>query len=388
MNAQDRVKKAHISIMRHKVFCAFSGVLACGKVEVNDTTPTACTNGWDVSYGTQFVDSLDDAELRFVVLHETIHKSYQHLNVWRNLWDENKQLANIACDHFVNLSLVDTDNGEGFLKMPKVGIQPEPQFRGWSVKQIYDHLKDEQDSDDESGQGQGDGLDDHDFEGAGQQSAAEQAKQADEIQRALRQGEQVARARARGAGKGGSSALIGDLLKPQVNWREQLRDFVQATCSGRDESTWARPNRRFLADDIYLPSMESTTIGELIVGIDTSGSIGGTVITRFASELAAIVEQVRPERVRVVYWDWEVQGEQVFEDGQFAVTQLKVKGGGGTDGSVLFDYVRSKGYKPAAIVQFTDGLVGSFGQSDVPVLWAITERSIHAPYGVTVHITD
>jgi hypothetical protein len=168
MNAQDRIKKAHISIMRHKVFCAFSGVLACGKVEVNDTTPTACTNGWDVSYGTQFVDSLDDAELRFVVLHETIHKSYQHLNVWRNLWDENKQLANIACDHFVNLALVDTDNGEGFLKMPKVGIQPEPQFRGWSVKQIYDHLKQEQDEDDEQqGQGDGSGLDDHDFEGAG-----------------------------------------------------------------------------------------------------------------------------------------------------------------------------------------------------------------------------
>lgn len=266
MNTLDRLKRASIAIMRHKVWCAFSGVVACGEVRISTDLPTAATNGYDVTYNPEFVASLTDPELRFVVLHESIHKAYQHLHVWRSLWEQDKRLTNIACDHFVNLALVDTDAGEGFIKCPAIGIQPEPEYRGLSVKQIFDLLKQDSDSDPQGGSS----LDDHDFEGASQQSAADQAKQAEEIQRALRQGEAVARKR--GQGRGASSALVSDLLAPKVNWREQLREFVRETCQGRDESTWAKPNRRFLSDDVYLPSMISEHIGELVVIFDTSGS--------------------------------------------------------------------------------------------------------------------
>ena len=120
MNVQDRIKKAHIAIMQHKVFCVYSGILACGKVKVNDDVPTAATNGWDVVYNPAFIEEhmKTDPELRFLVLHEAQHKAYRHLQVWSALHDEDAQLANIAADHFVNLSLVDTDAGEGFIKMP------------------------------------------------------------------------------------------------------------------------------------------------------------------------------------------------------------------------------------------------------------------------------
>ena len=64
---------------------------------------------------------------------------------------------------------------------------------------------------------------------------------------------------------------------------------------------------------------------------------------------------------------------------------LKVKGGGGTDGSVLFDYLRDKGIKPDAIVQFTDGYVGEWGHTDVPTLWAITTE-LSAPFGTSIHL--
>lgn len=396
MNAIERIKRAKIAIMRHKVWCAFSGVIACGEITVDDTTPTACTDGYNVRFGEKFVGTLTDAELRLVLLHEACHKSYSHLRVWKSLWDENPKLANVAMDHFVNLSLMDTDNGEAFLAMPKIGIQPERAFRGWSVKQIYNHLKQEQEDDQDPGDGDGDGdgngdgdgdggFDSHDFDGAGKQSAAEQDKQAEEVQRALRQGEAVARKR--GQGSGNSSALIGDLLKPKLDWRQLLRDFVQETCAGRDESTWARPNRRYLADNIYMPSMHSTTMGELVVLFDTSGSVfSGSVTQAFASEIAAIVEQVKPERVRVVYCDSAVQGEQSFEDGQFALASMRVKGGGGTDLPVTFDYIRDKGYKPQAMVVLTDGYTPFGTAPGYPVLWCITERSITAPWGITAHI--
>ena len=390
MNVQDRIKKAHISIMNHKKFCAFAGILACGKTTVSTDVPTAATDGWDVTYNPEFIAEhmATDPELRFLILHESMHKAYAHMRVWRHLHDENAMLANIAADYFVNLSLHDTDDNEGFVKMPKVGIPPEPKYRGWSVQQIYNDLKqqaqdgggDNPDDPDEGG-----GFDKHDWNGAKGKSVEQMQKESDEIGRALRQGEIIRKKRA-GKGAGGADGLFGELLVPKIDWRKVLREFVTETCSGRDESTWRRPNRRYLSQDVYMPSMVSTTMTELVVGFDTSGSVfSGQEMTRFVTEINTIIEQVKPSRVHVIYWDTEVAGHQTFDDGQFAVQNLKPKGGGGTDGAVLFDYLRSKNIKPDAIVQFTDGYVGSWGQSDVPTLWTITTDLV-APWGTTIRV--
>lgn len=384
MKAKDRVLKAHVAIMQHKVWCAVSGVLACGKTEVNTTTPTACTNGWDVTYGEKFIDSLNDAELRFLVLHETTHKAYRHMSVWKTMATKDLKGANIAMDHFVNLTLEETDKGEGFIKMPKCGIQPEKRFHGMSVGQIYEVLQGEAPPPQGQPQDGDGGMDQHDHSGSPGEEA--EAAQATEIERAIRQGEIVRRKRA-GLGSGDQAGVFGELLTPKVDWREVLREFVQSTCQGNDESTWRKPNRRYLADDVYMPSAVSERVEELVVGFDTSGScFGGAEMTRFVSEIAAIVERVRPAKCHIVYWDTKVTAHQTFEDGQFAVAAVKPKGGGGTDGAVLFDYLRDKRINPAAIVQFSDGEVGSFGKSDWPTLWALTSSNLRSPYGTTVHI--
>ena len=384
MNVSDRIKKAHIAIMQHKEFCAYSGILACGKVEISTRVPTAATNGWDVIYNPDFVEKVmpTDPKLRLLVLHEAMHKAYRHMTVWKYLSKINPRLANIAMDHFVNLSLTDTDAGNGFLEMPSDGIQPTPKYRGWSVLQIYTDLEQEDDPEQPDGPGR---FDEHDFDGPPDGEAPSEQEMENEIGRALRQGEMIRKQRSKG-GAGDSDGLFGDLLAPKVDWRKALRDFITETCSGRDESSWSRPNRRFLADDVYMPTMMGVTLRELVVGFDTSGSIfGGNEMTRFVSEISTIIEQVKPSKVHVIYWDTGIAGHQTFEDGQFAVQDLKPKGGGGTDGAVLFDYLRKKKITPDAIVQFTDGYVGSWGNTDVPTLWAIT-TDMTAPFGTTIHL--
>ena len=137
-----------------------------------------------------------------------------------------------------------------------------------------------------------------------------------------------------------------------------------------------------------MPSMHGVTLRELVIGFDTSGSVfGGDEMTRFVSELKVIIEQVKPAKTHVIYWDTQVAGHQVFEDGQFAVQDLKVKGGGGTDGSVLFEYLREKRMEPQAIVQFTDGYVGDWGHTNIPTLWAITSSGITAPFGTSIDLS-
>jgi predicted metal-dependent peptidase len=120
---------------------------------------------------------------------------------------------------------------------------------------------------------------------------------------------------------------------------------------------------------------------------DTSGSCFDTgSVTRFASELASVVELVRPSLVRVLYCDWGIQGEQAFEDGHFAIANVKPKGGGGTDLTLAFKYIAEKRYAPQACIVLSDGETPFGTAPPYPVLWCLTTR-INAPYGRTIHVT-
>lgn len=403
MEALDKIKRAHVAIMRHHEFCQFSGILACGEVIIDPNCPTAATNGWDVRYGPAFIAPLRDKQVRFLVLHENMHKAYKHLWLWKALYKENARLANMAADYFINTALIEADPKGDFIEFVEGGIPHEPKYIGWSVLQIFSDLKQQQQqkqkqggsgsgSGDEDGDEQG-GLDAHEWDdaedGSGKGAERTQQERDNEIERALRHGEVVRKNLARGRGDGNSAGKFGDLLTPEVDWRNVLREFVQETCAGRDDSTWRRPARRYIADNIYMPSCISERMEHLVIGMDTSGSCFGTsTMTRFVTELATIIEHVKPSKVTVIYWDSSVRAVQEFEDGQFALADLKPYGGGGTDGSVLFDYLRDKQISPAAIVQFTDGYVGDWGTSEWPTLWAITSKHLVAPFGTSLHITD
>jgi predicted metal-dependent peptidase len=199
----------------------------------------------------------------------------------------------------------------------------------------------------------------------------------DSIDRALREGGML-------AGRMGAKLprSITDLLEPKVRWDEALREFVSSSVKGKDEFTWRRMNKRHMANDIYLPSVDNETLGEVVVAIDTSGSIGSKELTEFASELASICEVAQPEKVRVLWWDTEVHGEQVFEDNFGNIgALLKPLGGGGTHVSSVSEYINKEKITADCVIVFTDGYV----ESDVvwnitsPTLWMITQAKHFEP---------
>jgi predicted metal-dependent peptidase len=118
-------------------------------------------------------------------------------------------------------------------------------------------------------------FDEHDFEGAQELSPDEQRALDRDIDEAIRQGALI-------AGKMGSGGDrdLQELLQPQVDWREVMRDFITTTCTGNDYSTWRRPNRRFMSSGVYLPSGISERVDELVIATDMSGSIGDREVVR------------------------------------------------------------------------------------------------------------
>ena len=176
----------------------------------------------------------------------------------------------------------------------------------------------------------------------------------------------------------------------QVDWRDVLREFVSNTCVGNDYATYARPNRRFISQGVYMPSGVSETIEELVLAPDTSGSIGQREITVMLTEAASILETVKPNRVRVLYWGSEVVRDEVYEMHELdqMISSTKPVDGGGTDVRCVTEYMRENQISPSAVVVLTDGyLYGGWGTWTCPVLWTILDNEHANPdVGKRVHI--
>ena len=384
LTSEQRVTKSHIAIMRSKQFCMFAGVLSVGKVIFSEDIPTACTNGRDVIYNKDFIKTLDEKELNFVVLHEALHKAYQHMHLWKKLWKINPMVANMAADYVVNYAIHEADNQGEITKRPDSALF-DVKYKGMTTKQIFDSLMQDAEKNGGGGQGGEGGHDSHDWEGADSLSDEEKKEVAKQIDQALRQGEII-----RGKMQGNKNRSVSEILEPKVDWREQLREFVNATCKNKDRTSWKRPHKRFIGHDIYMPSMIGEAIGQVVIGIDTSGSIGDKELNEFLTEVVAICDDVSPSSIELLYWDTHVAGHETYNQGDYhgLVQSTKPAGGGGTHVGCVNQYIKDKRIQPEAIIILTDGYVeDDFGGNwEHPTLWAITSKHITSPHGKTIHI--
>ena len=384
LTPEQRLSKAVVDIMGNPKYVALAGVLMIGNRTIDDKVPTACTNGRDEMYGRDFVDTLNDPELRFLVLHECYHKLYRHLTTWRHLHEEDSQLANMACDYVINAKIT-ADNTDDWAVMPQGGCL-DGKYHGWDSAAVFADLRDNKPPDDGSGgSSSSQGFDAHDWDGAQELTPDEKRELERDIDEAIRQGALIA-----GKVGSGGDCDLAELLEPQIDWREILREFIQTTCVGKDYSTWQRPNRRYISSGYYMPSGISEQIGELVIAVDTSGSIGQLELTAFMSEIKAICDTVHPEAVRLLYWDTKICQDEKYDPHQLndLVKTTKPKGGDGTNVECVPAYLTEHGVKPQAVIVLTDGyLGGSWGSWACPVLWCILDnRSAKPNVGKYVHI--
>ena len=387
-----KVKKSKISLMRNPKFVHLSGVMMMGSTKVEENIPTAYTNGRDEVYGRGILKWMNEKEINFVVVHEVMHKAKRDLTTWYPLFKIDARCANMACDYVNNLMIVNADPEEEVVRMPKkdgklFGLL-DKRFAGMDTKQVFDILRKEKK---EGGdQGDGEGFDEHGWDDAQELTEQEQKDLVKEIDRALRQG-QIAAIKV-GKGTGGMDRAIGELLKPKVDWKSALREFITSICNNKDTSSWRRVNRRFIGHDIYMPSLVGESVGKIVVGVDTSGSIGGRILDRFLSEVKALADEVKPESLELLYWDTEVSGHESYHVGNMSslIDSTKPKGGGGTDPACVSPYLKSKHIKPECIVMLTDGCIGSdWGTYDVPVLWVVVgNNTIMSPVGKTINVEE
>jgi predicted metal-dependent peptidase len=130
--------------------------------------------------------------------------------------------------------------------------------------------------------------------------------------------------------------------------------------------------------------VERSGVGEIVVAVDTSGSIGTQELEQFAGEINAIINEAQPESIRVIYCDAAVQAVDEFSPSE--PIKLSPKGGGGTDFVPPFRWVEENGVEPKCLIYLTDLCCNSFPVApDYPVLW-VTDSHKTAPFGETLQI--
>ena len=382
LTQEQRLHRAYFEIINQSKYVHLASIMMHGTHQVVDAEITACTDGRDVAYGRKFLEALSNEEVRFLILHEVYHKMYRHLRTWKHLHDKDAQCANQAGDYVINLQIAE-ENSDGFATMPEGGCL-DRRFRNMSTQQVFDIIYQEKQEEGGSSGGGGEPIDDHDWDGAKELSDEEVQELEDQIEGAIREGAILA-----GKQGAGLSDSFKELLRPKVDWRKVTRKFVSEQCVGRDYGTYARPNRRFIGSDIYLPSLVSETIPELLVALDTSGSCW-SALPYFLAEVKSICSTIKPHKLHLMFWDTNVVYE--MHEGN-NVEELEVKsahGGGGTDVNCVTTYLKEHNIKPTASVILTDGyLSNGWGKWDHPVLWClVNNKNDVPPKGKFVRVED
>lgn len=343
-----------------------AALMASGRV------PTACVDGKSVQFYGPFIEYLSEANMLFLVAHEVLHPAFLH-NFRRGNRDPMRW--NMAADYVINQILTDEKVGD-FIEG---GCLDRALYEkgGGSTDGVYNLLPVQDDPDNPEGNGPGGtGMDLED----GGKTAGEAEQQAGEWKVVMAQAAQAAKM----CGKLSANLerLVSEALYPKLNWREVLQNFVEKART--DARSFARPNRRFISQGLYLPSITGETLGELVFAVDMSGSISQDEVNQYAAECRIVHQDGRPTKLHIIYFSHEVCAHDVMqpEDG----FTFKPRGGGGTAFSPVFRYIEEQGIEPVAAVFLTDLCCGDFGPPPgYPVLWVSTEREA-APFGTVIRM--
>ncbi len=374
-----------------------------------DWCPTTATDARAFYYNPDYIDALSMDQTQFMLAHEALHCALSHFarrqHRVRHKWD-------LACDYAINPLLID----DGLKPPPNALVMP--MYKGMTAEEIYPLIEDDDESEtldkhaydrDNQAQGSGSRMSERDLsegrtppeqpqdgdQGGDRSSEPEQADGAAEPQ-PLNPSEQEtlsvqwqqrmagAAQQAMQSGKLGGELkrMIDHLLQPQLPWRMLLARYMSALA--RDDYSYSRPSRR--EGDFILPSLRSQQM-DLVIAIDTSGSIKDSEIDEFVNEIDALKGQIRA-RVTLLPCDAVLcEGSPFrFEPWEQFQRPEAIKGGGGTSFVPVFQWVESAGVQPDLLVYFTDA-DGAFPEREphYPVIWLVKGRS-KVPWGQRIQL--
>jgi predicted metal-dependent peptidase len=352
---------------------------------------TTATDARGLYFNRGYIDKLSFEQTKFVLAHEALHCALSHF-ARRNHRD--KRRWDIACDFAVNPLLV----ADGLTPPP--GALLSVRFQGMTAEEIYPLLREQpleqtldqhlyDDADDRRGRRERPPTHMPPPVAAGSAPPAEappplSAPEREQLHLQWQQRLAGAAQAAMQAGKLGNhlARLVDELLQPQMPWRALLARYLSA--AARNDYDFSHPSRR--EGPAILPGLRSTLVN-LTVALDTSGSISSEEMREFVSEIDAIKGQVGA-RVQLLACDERVSDESPWtaESWEPLVLPEQFEGGGGTRFTPVFEWIDDNGVPPDVLLYFTDA-DGEFPSHEppYPVLWLVKGKT-PVPWGTRIQL--
>lgn len=378
--AEERMKKAIIKLQSRQPFFAYLSLyLKFHKAEKGQLPPYAgmgVSPSGDLYYNEEWVNNLDDEEMIGVISHEVLHLALVHL---LRLGSREKTKWNVAADLTTNTILLKNN-----FKLP-YGTLKADDYDKFKIKgkdktviiekvsektseELYDEIPDlpEQECEwgeardgdskegDKKGKGGGGGDNYHGFDEHQQGTGTKSEKEKQEKDWLRRVSEAYTNSKMKGSLPVGMERYIEELKKNQINWRALLQKYLQS-CLPTDY-TWKTRSKKSVACHTYMPNILKEKI-DVVISIDTSGSIGKKELTDFLSEIVGLAKAYSQQiDMRLICQDVDVAEDLEVKNGNIGkIMQIKCKGGGGTSHIPVFKYIQDK-YKNTRVVIFlTDG---------------------------------
>lgn len=317
----------------------YFGTLSSGlEIVVNDNIESFTLHGNRFEYREDFFNTLSDEQVAFSLSNAALHTVLSHPT---RIGNRSPWLWYTACEHAINNMLIDNDF------TPPSKITYDPRFQGQYAEEIYEELLDTITRED---------LNDKDNDSRRNDESLDQKLQSAQTeqlaQNALQKGSEM------GSLPEGLERLIPMVFKGVIDWRSELRDCI----GGYYVSDYAMmpPSKKLLYAGIYLPSATSHHL-ELVIAIDSSGSVDEVVLAQFIGEIESICELFGSYSIELLVCDDRVRSHQRFTNGE-SLTYL-LEGGGGTDFTPVFEFIEMQLSPPKMLLYFTD-LDGKFPMTE------------------------
>lgn len=363
--AQEKINKAKVKILQKSPFFSYLSLYLKLKEDKNPNNDSiGVTPKGDVYYNPKFIEEITDEELLGVMSHEILHLALLHLT---RVGNRNKVGWNIATDLCINKMLID-DN----FQLPKCGLIPN--YNSFTIgdtkiedintkiaEQIYAELPMEEVEKLSEGEGEGEGreslkgFDKHEYDGEGGEEKMSESEKAEfENEWLNRINEAHIYAKERGKVPKGIERYIDNLKKSRINWKALMNKYLVAQIP--HDYTWKRRGKKSYATELYLPDTTKDMIN-VVVAIDTSGSIGQAELSEFLGEIIGLANAYKSQiNMRLLTHDVEVQEDLLISNGNIAkIKELKCKGGGGTSHTPVYEHIKKNYRDTKCVISFTDG---------------------------------
>ena len=335
MKNEETTLRLEASLVRLRTRQPFFGALALFlEVHLDESIPTACTNGRWVRFNPQFVETIKPRELDGVMVHEILHAALRHCT---RRGDRDPLRWNVAADISINGMIREVPD----LELPFQPIE-DRLLKDLEVESIYERLSD---SDikhfPEKWYDLADVAEDEGSTGYPSSEEGQKAywKAAFSRARMLVGKEQY------GNIPGSLRRQVDEFLEPKLDWRTLLWRFL-----ARSPVDFEGYDRRFIGSGLYLEDLQGDSI-KARVCIDTSGSIDQETLAQFLSELKGIIAAYPHIDLQLYYADTKLYGPHTLEEEQV----FQPQGGGGTDFRPFLEAMETHEHDDALLIYFTDG---------------------------------